>query len=83
VKLPVKWVEALRKSTSASTYRLALIILTEAFKREQVGGEIVLSLEVTGMYRNTRARAVAELVKLGLIRVRREGREAIRVLKLK
>ena len=32
VKLPVKWVEALRRSTSASTYRLALIILIEAFK---------------------------------------------------
>jgi hypothetical protein len=62
---------------------LALIILIEAFKREQIGGEIVLSLEVTGMYRNTRARAAAELVRLGLIAIRREGREAIRVLKLK
>ena len=38
VKLPVKWVEALGRSTSASTYRLALIILIEAFKREQIGG---------------------------------------------
>ena len=49
VKLPVRWVEALRQSRSASTYHLALIILIEAFKREQIGGEIVLSTEVTGM----------------------------------
>ena len=83
VKLPVKWVEMLKKSTSANVYRLAFIILIEAFKREQTGGEIVLSSEVTGMYRNTRARAAAELVRLGLITIKREGREAIRVINIK
>jgi hypothetical protein len=57
--------------------------LIEAFKREQVGGEIVLSMEVTGMYRNTRAKAVAELVQMKLIRVRREGREAVKVVYLR
>jgi hypothetical protein len=57
--------------------------LIEAFKREQVGGEIVLSVQVTGMHRNARARAVAELVRMGLIRVRQEGREAVRVLYIK
>jgi hypothetical protein len=57
--------------------------LIEAFKREQVGGEIVLSVQVTGMHRNARARAVAELVQMRLIRVRQEGRGAVRVLYIK
>jgi hypothetical protein len=57
--------------------------LIEAFKQEQIGGEIVLSVQVTGMHRNARARAVAELVQMGLIRVRQEGREAVRVLYIK
>jgi hypothetical protein len=57
--------------------------LIEAFKREQVGGEIVLSVHVTGMHRNARARAVAELVQMRLIRVRQEGRGAVRVLYIK
>jgi hypothetical protein len=57
--------------------------LVEAFKREQIGGEIVLSMQVTGMHRNTRIRAVAELVQMGLIRVRQEGKEAVKVLNLK
>ena len=83
VKLPVRWVEALGRSTSTSTYRLALTILVEAFKREQIGGEVVLSMEVTGMPRNTRARAVAELVKLGLIKIKRNGRQAVRVINLR
>ena len=79
----MRWVETLRRSTNASTYRLAHIILIEAFKQEQIGGEIVLSVQVTGMHRNARARAVAELVQMGLIRVRQEGREAVRVLYIK
>jgi hypothetical protein len=57
--------------------------LVEAFKREQIGGEIVLSTQITGMRRNTRMRAIAELVERGLIRVRQEGREAVRVFYLK
>jgi hypothetical protein len=79
----VRWVEALQQTTSASAYRLALTILIEAFKREQIGGEIVLSMETTGMPGSTRARAVNELVKLKLIRVRRNGRQAIRVINLR
>ena len=82
VKLNLRWVEALRRSKSASTYRLAHTILFEAFKREQVGGEIVLSMEVTKMPSSTRERATKELVRLGLIRVRRHGRQAVRVIKI-
>jgi hypothetical protein len=56
--------------------------LFEAFKREQVGGEIVLSMEVTGMPHSTRKRATTELVKLGLIKVKRRGQQAVRVVSL-
>lgn len=83
VKFPARWVEALRRSKSASTYQLALTVLLEAFKREQLGGEIVLSMKTTGMPRSTRARAVKELVKLGLITVKRDGRQAVRVINLR
>jgi hypothetical protein len=79
VKLPLRWVEALRRSKSASTYRLAHTILFEAFKREQTGGEIVLSMEVTKMPSSTRERAAKELVRLGLIRIGQSGKQAFKV----
>jgi hypothetical protein len=83
VKLPARWVEVLRQSKSVGTYRLALTILIEAFTREQIGGEIVLSVEATGMSSSTRARAVGELVKLGLIKVRQDGNQAVRVIDMR
>ena len=43
VRLPAKWIDWLEQSNSASTHKLAHRILIEAFKREQVGGQIVLS----------------------------------------
>jgi hypothetical protein len=68
------WREALRRAKCAgSTYDLALTILFEAFKREHVGDEIVLSAKLTGMPRDTRRRAARELVKLGLIKLRQTG----------
>jgi hypothetical protein len=82
VMLPRQWVEALRESTSAATYRLAMVVLFEAFKREAVGGEVVLSSKVTGMKGSTRRRAAEELVKLGLIKLERAGRSALRVSKI-
>jgi hypothetical protein len=82
VKLHLRWAEALRKSKSVSTYQLAHTILFEAFKREQVGGEMVLSMQVTNMPSSTRERATKELIKLGLIKVRRNGKQAIRVIKV-
>ena len=83
LKLPARWVEALRRSKSASTYQLALTVLLEAFKREQLGEEIVLSMKTTRMPSSTRARAVRELVKLGLITVKRDGRQAVRIINLR
>jgi hypothetical protein len=78
----LRWAKALQQSRSANTYRLAHTILFEAFKREQVGGEIVLSTEVTGMPSSTRVRAAEELVELGLIKVSRQGKQAFKVVSL-
>ena len=82
VKLPLWWVETLRKSTSAATCQLAMAILFEAFKCEQVGGEVVLSSTVTKMSGSTRRRAARELVKLGLIKTDQNGKEALRVSRI-
>lgn len=79
VKLPLRWAEALRRSKSVSTYRLALIILFEAFKRKHTGGEVILSSAVVGMPRCTKMRATKELVELGLIETNQIGRQALRV----
>jgi hypothetical protein len=79
VKLPMRWVEALRKSKSAATCQLAMVILFEAFKCEQVGGEIVLSATTTGMPGSTRRRAARGLVRLGLITTEQNGKGALRV----
>jgi hypothetical protein len=80
VKLPRHWVEALRRTRSVNTYRLAILILMEMFERKYRGGEIVLSAQVTrGMSRASKARAAEELVALGLIETQQEGHQAIRV----
>jgi hypothetical protein len=79
VKLPRHWAVALRKAKRISTFQLAITILFEDFKRKHVGGNVVLSSEVTGMRRNTRMRAAKELVQLGLITLSQNGREAFKV----
>src|SRR5271156_1439069 len=53
VKLPNHWIECLERSKCASTYKLALRILREAYKRDQIGGDIILSGEVTWLARQT------------------------------
>jgi hypothetical protein len=49
VKLPYYWIERLDRSKSANTFKLANHILREAYKREQIGGDIILSTEVTAI----------------------------------
>ena len=53
-----------------------MIVLEEAFKREHMRGDIVLSSEVTRMPQTTRRRAAKELVKLGLITIEQIGNGA-------
>ncbi len=73
------WVEVLRKSKRVTTYQLAMAVLSEAFKCEQIGGEVILTTTSTGMLRGNRWRAAKELVELGLIETEQNGKEALRV----
>jgi hypothetical protein len=82
VQVPARWVEALRQSKNAGAYQLALAILLEAFQRELIGGEIVLSSEMTAMSGTIRRRAAKELERLGLIQLERRGKQALRVILL-
>jgi hypothetical protein len=80
VKFPTSWCEALRRGKCGPAYELALVILSEAYKRKHVGGEIVLSAEVTGMTRTSRRTGLRKLVELGLIKLHRtSGNQAYRV----
>jgi hypothetical protein len=79
VKLPMRWVGALQQSSSVRTYQLAIMILDETFKNKRTGREVVLTAKMTGMPHSTRLRAANELVRLSLIEIEREGRQAIRV----
>jgi hypothetical protein len=78
VKLPTWWIERLYLAKHVHTVTLVLVILREAFKRQHLGGEIILSSEVTGLPRWARSRAAKELVQLGLIKIEQVGNQAIR-----
>jgi hypothetical protein len=82
VKLPNYWIEQLEHSCHLGTYKLAHRVLREAYKRQHVGGEVVLSAAVTGLPRATRWSATKELVKLNLIRIQQDGRQGTRVTEL-
>lgn len=81
-RLPVLWIDRLEGSNSVSTHKLAHRILREAFKREHVGGQIVLSRRVTGLPCSTTVRAARELTKLGLIQIQQSGNKALRITNL-
>jgi hypothetical protein len=82
VKLPHFWIERLKCSNNPGTFKLAFQILKEDFKRQHVGGEIVLSTETTGLSRQVRARAVNELRELRLIETKQNGNQAVRVVSI-
>jgi len=82
VTVPLTWCDRLWKARSPNTVNLALAILIEAFRVSQTPrgkGEIVLSARMTGLSSSNRHRAIQELEKLGLIRLRKQGRHAPRV----
>jgi hypothetical protein len=84
IKLPLRWIKVLREAgVGRGTYDLALTILVENFKLEQmVVKEIVLSAEVTGLSRGGRREAVNNLVRLNLIKIKRGRGKAVRVVDL-
>ena len=72
VIFPAWWIDALERANAGGIlYRLALALLAEAFKCEQLGGDIVLSSTVVGMHRNSKGWAAMELQRLGLIHIER------------
>ena len=77
-KLPFHWTQAL-KGANGATYELAIAIQLEVFQCERMGGEIVLSTEMTGISHSNRYRAALELEQLGLIKLSRKGNQALRV----
>jgi hypothetical protein len=81
VQVPMSWIETLRAARRPSTWLLATLILAEAHKRKYVGGEIVLSDEMTGgMPSSTRHDAAKDLAALGLVGLARgTPRQAPRV----
>jgi hypothetical protein len=82
VKLPATWITTLRQTKSASTKQMAMEILHAEFRRKHTGGQIVLSAATTGMHHTTRNRAAGELVRLGLIELEGEGKQAMRVARI-
>ena len=84
VKLPLRWIRILHQAAvSASTHDLAHTILVESFKLEQMAvKEVVLSAGVTGLSQHARERAINNLVRLKLIKVKRGRGKAVRVVDL-
>jgi hypothetical protein len=82
IKVPRHWISALGRSRSPNTYRLAMLILCEAFRNKRRNGEVTLSTATTGMPRNTKARAARELADLGLIRLKEDGATVLRAIVL-
>jgi hypothetical protein len=84
VKLPLRWIKILHQAAaSGSTYDLAHSILVESFKLEQMAvKEIILSEKVTGMTPTVRRKAINNLIRLNLIKVRRGRGKAVRVVDL-
>jgi hypothetical protein len=76
VQVPWSWVERLQSAKRVSTYRLALLLLYEAWKNggKPLALSNVLAAEV-GLSRQTKWLGAVELERIGLIRIeRRKGR---------
>ena len=63
VMVPVQWITALSQAKNPGSWRLAMVILAEDFKRKRLGGEIVLSSQVTRMPQTTRISSRARIGK--------------------
>jgi hypothetical protein len=73
----------LKADVSGATYALAIAILAENFKRDQMAvKEIILSQQVTGLSRRKRQRAINVLVRLKLLRIKKAVGKAVRVSEL-
>jgi hypothetical protein len=80
VRVPMVWKERLANAKSAAAIKLALELLFESWRT----GELTLVLSNAlarraGVTRQTKPRGLRELERLGLIKVKRQGRRAPRV----
>jgi hypothetical protein len=80
IKVPVLWSERLAEAHHIASYRVALHLLYQTWKR---GGQPVLlpngPLIAEGIARGTKWRALKELERLGLITIERRKRKAPRI----
>jgi hypothetical protein len=80
VQVPWLWVECLRGVRAGNTYRLALLLLYEHWR---TGGHSIAVSNVAvlaeGLSRRAKWRSIAELERLGLIKVQRHRSRAPRI----
>ena len=84
VQVSKYWSDQLKQTRSWVTYRLALEILRQDFRRKKYPDEeIILSAERTGISNgDARRRAARDLERLGLIEVTQRHKAAARVTRL-
>ncbi|QIG47572.1 hypothetical protein G5V57_07420 [Nordella sp. HKS 07] len=84
VRVPWTWVEQLRSTKRVSTYRVALVLLYEHWRRG--GKPVALSNVITqqeGVASRSKWRALDELAKLGLITVETKPGRSPQIVVLK
>ena len=81
-RLPRYWSDQLEQARGMTTYRLAHRVLREVFKRQVVGGSVILSAEVTGLQHTSRRRAIEDMLRLHLFDIAQKGKRAAVVTEL-
>jgi hypothetical protein len=81
-RLTKHWSDQLEQAHGMATYRLAHRVLHEAFKRQVVGGSVILSEEVTGLPHTSRRRAIEDMLRLQLFNIAQKGKRAAVVTEL-
>jgi hypothetical protein len=66
IQVPMYWREALR-GAPGTTFELALDVLAEKHKRDYLGGDVILSTEVTSLTKDSRHRAARDMVARRLV----------------
>ncbi|MFY9839339.1 MAG: hypothetical protein WAK55_23260 [Xanthobacteraceae bacterium] len=81
-RLPKHWSDQLEQARGMTTYQLAHRVLHETFRRQVIGGSVILSGEVTGLPHTSRRRATKDMLRLGLFSIVQEGKRAAVVTEL-
>jgi len=81
-RLTKHWSDQLEQARGMATYRLAHRVLHEVFKRQVIGGSVILSAEVTGLQHTSRRRAIEDMLRLRLFNIAQKGNQAAVVTEL-